>query len=164
MELIILTHAIKSYQLDLFGILFESFLNKKSLIFLFLQPFFFLLTAILPLLFFPEHLFLFCHFHLLLWFFGRLFFLFTFPFLFGGVFVEFEFVSLLKLFADGKAHEVMSDLNADGPLRVVDVREVAVFFSKKFNLFEDFFVLKLAVVSAAKVKHPAFYFPRESMA
>ena len=58
----------------------------------------------------------------------------------------------------------MSDLNADGPLRVVNVRKMSIFFSKKFNLFEDFFVLKLAVVSAAKVKHPAFDFPRESMA
>ena len=78
--------------------------------------------------------------------------------------MEFEFVGLLKLFADGKAHEMMSDLNADGPLRVVNVRKMAIFFSKKFNLFEDFFVLKLAVVSAAKVKHPASDFPGESMA
>ena len=75
-----------------------------------------------------------------------------------------EFPELADDFPKETASKISIVENADGPLRVVDVREVAVFFSKKFNLFEDFFVLKLAVVSAAKVKHPAFYFPRESMA
>ena len=78
--------------------------------------------------------------------------------------MKFELVGLLELLANGKAHDVMSDLNADGPLGVVNVREMTVFFSKKFYLFEDFFVLKLAVVSAAKVKHPAFDLPGESVA
>lgn len=47
----------------------------------------------------------------------------------GIAFVEFILIGLFEALRYAKAHEMISDLNGDSPLGIVDVWKVVVFFS-----------------------------------
>lgn len=73
------------------------------------------------------------------------------------LFMKFKLISLFEMFGNTQAHEVVADLDWDGPLRVVDIRKMAVLFCNFLSLLQDFLVVKLGVVSAFEVEHPALY-------
>lgn len=43
--------------------------------------------------------------------------------------MQFVLISFFEAFADADAHEMVEYFNGDGPLRIVDVGEVVIFFA-----------------------------------
>lgn len=80
-----------------------------------------------------------------------------------GAGVEFELVGFLKILGDAETHEMVGDFYRDGPLWIVDVWEMLVFFGEQLNFFENFFVVELVIVPTFEVQPPAFNLLRNSM-
>lgn len=68
--------------------------------------------------------------------------------------LQFELVEFLKLLHDADTHQVVVDLNANGPLGVVDVRKMAKSIADLGDCCQHLLVLEFIVVSTFEVQGP----------
>ena len=72
--------------------------------------------------------------------------------------MQLELVRFLEPLYNAETHEMIGDFHSHCPLRVVDIREMVVFFGYFLSLSQHFFVVEFAIVSTFEVQHPRMDF------